>query len=143
MVVNSVDIELDENGDYVLKLNHEAVENFTVSLSKVPKDKRGGAARALLSASALYCMAGSVNYILRANKVPVRDVKGSASIKMGKNEKGRDLVKSMSLDIKVDIPEENKPELDKCIKFLEDGCLVTRGLKKGIKVTNNIHGAFE
>ena len=88
-------------------------------------------------------MAGSVNYILRANKVQVRDIKGSASIQMGKNEKGRDLVESMSLDIEVDIPEENKPELDKCVKFLEDGCLVTRGLKKGIKITNNIHGAFE
>ena len=133
-----VEIRLTENGDYYIKLSHDALEDIEVSLSQVPEDRRGGVARALLSASALYCMAGSINYILKARKVPVKDITGAASIRMGKNEKGQDVVESITLDVDVDIPDANKPELERCIKYLEDGCLITRGLKKGIKVTNNI-----
>ena len=138
MTKKPVNINLLENGDYSIKLNHDALEDILVSLSKVPEDKRGGVARALFTASALYCVAGSINYMLRARNVPVKEVNGTASIKMGKNEKKQDLVESMILNIDVDIPEDNRPELDRCIKYLEDGCLITRGLKKGIKVTNNI-----
>ena len=138
MTQKPVNINLLENGDYSIKLNHDALEDILVSLSKVPEDKRGGVARALFTASALYCMAGSINYMLRARNVPVNKVNGTASIKMGKNEKNQDLVESMTLNIDVDIPEDNRPELDRCIKYLDDGCLITRGLKKGIKVTNNI-----
>ena len=76
--------------------------------------------------------------MLKARKVEVRGIKGSASVNMGKDEKNRDLVESITLNIDVDIPEEDMPVLERCIKYLEDGCLVTRGLKKGIKVTNNI-----
>ena len=133
-----VEIRLTENGDYYIKLSHDALEDIEVSLSRVPEDRRGGVARALLSASALYCMTGSINYILKARKVPVKDIVGAASIEMGKNEKGQDVVESITLDVDVDIPDANEPELERCIKYLEDGCLVTRGLKKGIKVTNNI-----
>jgi uncharacterized OsmC-like protein len=138
MTLNPVEVNLLENGDYNIELNHEALENIQVSLSTVPQDKRGGVARALFSASALYCMAGSVNYLLSARKVQVKDIKGSVSVQMGKNDKGRDLVEALTLDIDVDIPDENSPELERCIKYLKEGCLITRGLKKGIDVTINI-----
>jgi len=130
VTVNPVEIELIENGDYYIKLNHDALEDIEVSLSRVPEDKRGGVARALFFASALYCMAGSVNYMLKARKVLVKDINGSVSVRMGKDERGRDLIESMTLNIGVDIPDENKSELDRCIKYLEDGCLITRGLKE-------------
>lgn len=138
MTQNPVELNLLENGDYSLKLNHGALNDVLVSLSKVSKEERGGVARALFTASALYCTAGSVNYMLRARNVQVKDVTGTASIKMGKNEKNQDLIESLTINISVDIPEENRPELDRCIKYLEGGCLITRGVKKGIKVTNNI-----
>ena len=138
MSQNPVELSLLDNGDYFIRLNHEALEDVLVSLSKVPEEKRGGVARALFTASALYCMAGSVNYMLRARKVAIKDIKGTASIKMGKNEKNQDLVESMTLNIDVDIPENNRPELDRCIKYFENGCLITRGLKKGIEVNNKI-----
>jgi uncharacterized OsmC-like protein len=76
--------------------------------------------------------------MLKTRNVEVKGINGSASIQMGKDDKNRDIVESMTLNIDVDISKEHLPVLERCIKFLEDGCLVTRGLKKGIKVTNNI-----
>ena len=138
MSLNPVEIEFLPNGDTLVKFNHDLLEDMTVSPSSVPKNKRSGVARALLSTSALSCMAGSLNYMLKARDVEVKRIKGSASVEMGKNEKNREYVKSMTLDIDVDIADEYMPVLERCIKYLEDGCLVTRGLKKGINVTNNI-----
>ena len=138
MSPNPVEWELLPNGDVILKFNHDLLEDMTVSPYGVPEDKRGGVARALLSMSALSCMAGSLNAMLKARDVEIKGIKGSASIQMGKDEKNKDLVEAMNLKIDVDIAEEHMPVLERCIKYLEDGCLVTRGLKKGIKVTNNI-----
>ena len=138
MSLNPVEWELLPNGDTLMKFNHDLLENMIVSPSSVPEDKKGGIARALLSMSALSCMAGTLNAMLKARKVEVKGIKGSASVQMGKDEKNRDLVEVITLNIDVEIAEEYMPVLERCIKYLEDGCLVTRGLKKGIKVTNNI-----
>jgi len=48
-----VEIELLENGDYHIKFNHQLLADIDVQLSKVPEEKRGGVARALLSACSL------------------------------------------------------------------------------------------
>ena len=138
MSLNPVEWELLPNGDAQLNFNHDLLQDMIVSTSSVPEDKRGGVARALLSMSALSCMAGTLKGMLKARKVEVNGIKGSASVKMGKDEKNRDIVESMTVNIDVDIAEEDMPVLERCIKYLEDGCLITRGLKKGIKITNNI-----
>ena len=143
MSLNPVELELLPNGDVLMKFNHDLLENMTVSSSSVPENKRGGIARALLSTSALSCMYGSLNYMLKARGVEVKGINGSASVQTGKDEKNRDLVESMTINLEVDIAEQDLPALERCIKYLEDGCLVTRGLKKGIKVTNNIKGVSD
>jgi osmotically inducible protein OsmC len=138
MGLNPVEVKLLDSGDYLIKLNHSALKDIDVLLSKVPENKRAGVARALLSASALYCMTGSLNHSLLARKIPFSNIKGSVSVKMGKNQKGKDLIESIFLDIDVDVSDENESELDRCIKYLEDGCLITRSLENGIKVIKNI-----
>ena len=138
MTLNPVEWELLPNGDALLKFNHDLLENMTVSPYNVPEDKRGGVARALLSMSALSCMSGTLNAMLKARDIEIKGIKGSASVQMAIDEKNRDLVEAMTLNIDVDIAEEYTSILERCIKYLEDGCLVTRGLKKGIKITNNI-----
>jgi uncharacterized OsmC-like protein len=138
MSLNPVEIEFLPNGDTLVKFNHDLLDDMTISPSSVPENKRSGVARALLSISALSCMAGSLNYMLKARDVEVKRIKGSASVEMGKDEKNREYVKSMNLNIDVDVADEYMPVLERCIKYLEDGCLVTKGLKKGINVTNNI-----
>ena len=83
-------------------------------------------------------MAGSLNGMLKARDVDVKDLKGSVSVQMGKDEKNRSIVEAMTVNLDVDVFEEHVAVLERCITYLDDGCLVTRGLKNGIKVTNNI-----
>ena len=59
-------------------------------------------------------------------------------VKMGKDNKGKSFVEGLNLEIHVDLPDESRDVLDHCVKLLEDGCLVTRSLKKGIHVNHAI-----
>jgi len=76
--------------------------------------------------------------MLKARSVPIGGMTGSASVKIGKNGKGREVVDSLNIGLDVDVLEENLQELDRCIKILDDGCFITGGLKKGLLVNNDI-----
>jgi uncharacterized OsmC-like protein len=143
MSLNPVEWKLLPNGDVLMKFNHDLLPDTTVSPTSVPKNKRGGVARALLSASALSCMAGSLTSMLKSRDVPVKEINGNASVQMGKDEKNRSVIESMTINLSVDVEEDHLAVLDRCIGYLEDGCLVTRGLKSGIKVSTNINISAE
>jgi organic hydroperoxide reductase OsmC/OhrA len=100
-----------------------------VELSKIPKEKRLGVARALLAASNMYCMAGSINYMLRARGVKTKGISATFSVRMGKGDKGKSCVEGLDIEIQVVIPDESRDVFDHFISILKDGCLVTRSLK--------------
>lgn len=75
MSLNPVELELLTNGDVLMKFNHDLLEDIIVSPSRVSENKRG-VARAQLSTSALSCMVGSINYMLKARNVEVKGING-------------------------------------------------------------------
>ena len=138
MEMKGAKIKLIGDYDFRLIFDHDALNDIDVELSKIPEDRRAGVARSFLAASATYCMAGSINYMLRARGVDVNGISASSSVEMGKNDRGKSFVEGLNLEIQVDIPDESRDVLDHCVKLLEDGCLVTRSLKKGIHVNHTI-----
>jgi hypothetical protein len=74
--LNPVELELLTNGDVLMKFNHDLLEDIIVSPSSVSENKRGGVARAQLSTSALSCMVGSINYMLKSRNVEVKGING-------------------------------------------------------------------
>ncbi len=138
MEMKGAKLELIGENDYRFIFDHDALNDIDVELSKIPEDRRAGVARSLLAASATYCMAGSINYMLRAWGVDVNSISATSIVEMGKDDKGKSFVEGLNLEIHVDIPDESRDVLDHCISILRDGCLVTRSLKKGIHVNHNI-----
>ena len=138
MEMKGAKLELIGDNDYRFIFDHDALNEIDVELSKIPKDKRAGVARSFLAASATYCMAGSINYMLKARGVDVNGISATSSVIMGKDDKGKSFVEGLNLKIHVDIPDESRDVLDHCVSILKDGCLVTRSLKKGIHVDHSI-----
>ncbi len=138
MEMKGAKIKLIGDYDFRLIFDHDALNDIDVKLSKIPEDKRAGAARSILAASATYCMSGFLYQMLRARGVDVNGISATSSVKMGKDDKGKSWVEGLNLDILVDISDESRDVLDHCVKLLEDGCLVTRSLKKGIHVNHTI-----
>jgi osmotically inducible protein OsmC len=138
MEIKGAKIKLIGENDFRFIFHHDALNDIEVVLSKIPKDKRAGVARSLLAASATYCLAGSINYMLKARGVDVKGIDASSTVDMGKDDKGKSVVEGLNLEVHVDLPDEKRDMLDHCVKILKDGCLVTRSLKKGIHVKHNI-----
>jgi organic hydroperoxide reductase OsmC/OhrA len=138
MEMKGAKLKLIGENDYRLIFDHDALNDIDVELSRIPKEKRMGVARALLAASNTYCMAGSINYMLRARGVKTNGISATSCVRMGKDDKGRSCVEGLDIEIQVDIPNEGRDVFNRCVDILKDGCLVTRSLKKGIKVQHTI-----
>jgi organic hydroperoxide reductase OsmC/OhrA len=138
MEMKGTKLELTGDYDFRFIFDHDALNDIDVELSKIPEDKREGVARSFLAASAMYCMSGALYYMLRARGVDVNGISATSSVKMGKDDKGKSWVEGLNLDIHADIPDESRDVLDHCVNLLKDGCLVTRSLKKGIRVNHTI-----
>ena len=138
MEMKGAKLKLIGENDYRLIFDHDALNDIDVELSKIPEEKRLGVARALLAASNTYCMAGSINYMLRARGVKTKGISATSSVRMGKEDKGKSCVEGLNIEIQVGIPDESRDVFDHCVSILKDGCLVTRSLKRGIKVNHTI-----
>jgi uncharacterized OsmC-like protein len=138
MEMKGVKLELIGDYDFRFIFDHDALTDFDVELSKIPENKRAGVARSFLAASGTYCMSGVLYQMLRARGVDVNGISATSSVKMGKDDEGKSWVEGLNLDILVDISDESRDVLDHCVKLLENGCLVTRSLKKGIHVNHTI-----
>lgn len=138
MEMKGTKLELTGDYDFRFIFDHDVLNDIDVELSKIPEDKREGVARSFLAASAMYCMSGALYYMLRARGVDVNGISATSSVKMGKDDKGKSWVEGLNLDIHADIPDESRDVLDHCVSLLKDGCLVTRSLKKGIRVNHTI-----
>ncbi len=138
MEMKGAKIKLIGDYDFRLIFDHDALNDIDVELSRIPEDKRAGAARSILAASAIYCMSGFLYQMLRARGVDVNGISATSSVQMGKDDKDKNFVEGLNLEIHVDIPDESRDVYDRCVNILKDGCIVTRSLKKGIHVNHTI-----
>ncbi len=138
MSVKDVNVQLLQRFDWKFTFNHNALEDIVIALTKLPEEKRSGIARKLLAASATYCMASSLKLCLEEKGIKVNSISANSKIQMGKSESGRNIVEIINLNVIVNVPEENYEGLEHCREILEKGSLITRSLKKGIKVNHII-----
>jgi organic hydroperoxide reductase OsmC/OhrA len=136
--MGGINLRVTESGDYEIDTDHKAVGKILVEISKLPPEKRLGVARSLLAASATYCFAGYLNYMLKARGVMVNSLTASSFIEMGKNDSGADVVERLDIDVFVDVPEEKRDVLERCCRLAEEGCLITQSLLRGVEINHQI-----
>jgi len=92
----------------------------------------------LLAAAALICFSSSMEYELDVLELGARcrDLESKVMWRRGKDESGRNVIESMEIDVKVDVPEEYRSEFAQVVK--EHACTLVRSLRRGIPVKVNI-----
>ena len=138
MELKGARVEVVGDNDYRIIFDHDALKDIDIALSKLPEERKAGAERAFIVAPITTCMAGSINYMLRANEVKVNGISALSSVHMDKNEKDEVVVDGINIEVIVDVPEEDTDALEHCISMFEKGCLATRSMKRGIKVNYSI-----
>jgi organic hydroperoxide reductase OsmC/OhrA len=143
MLPNKVKIELEcfKNNDISIHFNSEVLQDIFLAKSKFPQEKLGGEARALLAASVAECMVSWLAYLLSKSRVKTDFIKASAEAITGLDENKQYIVKEIDVKINVKINgEDSAYQRFENVKnyLLEEGCLMSRSLEKGIKVVFSI-----
>jgi len=138
--MEKVGVELEYLGavDFKVKFVHGAMDDLVIAASRVPKGQSGGVARKLLAASITYCMTGWLFTLLQKTRVDVNALKAKTEVTMGKDESGRDFVDKIDMQIQVQISDEDVNAFERCKSIVNRGCLISRSLIKGVKVTHSI-----
>ena len=94
-----------------------------------------------IAAGVLNCLTSSFEWELDQLKKGARysTLDSSISWKRGKDESGRNIIKSMTIYINLKVPDELRVEHDKVVEeHTNHGCMWTRSLKHGIDIKLNI-----
>jgi len=90
----------------------------------------------------LNCITTSFEYELEVLKKGARYSELDSKIRWrhGKDDSGRRIIESMTIDINLKVPEEIRSEHLKVIdEHVNHGCTWTRSLKRGIQINLNIN----
>jgi len=141
-----IELEQIENGDLLIKFNSETMEDLIVKKAGVPKEKMGGEARQLLAASLAECMCSTFISILEWARVKYEKLHAIVTVSTEKDERNRLCVDRIDVDLKVEIPEDEETikRFRRAENLFKRGCLMSRSLERGIKVsykinTKNLH----
>jgi len=121
-----------------LLMKSDAVPDIRIDWAGIPTDQRAGTSVKLLCASALYCFASTLGSALTARKANVKSLTGRATARKDKDESFRARVTEISMEISVEIDDEDLPALKKCESIMKRGCLVTYSLDKAIQIKHKI-----
>ena len=123
------------NGDvHTIETGGAALGNIVIDNTNVPADQRGGTAKQLLGAAALYYYAAALNAAMEARALKYTSLDLTALMDVDANEKGQSRVMKITITANVGIDEEDLDLFDRVARVMKNGCLVTGSLHDGIEM---------
>ena len=137
-----VEIESLENKDLIIRFNSEVIDDLVIKRHGVSVEKMGGEARRLLAASLATCFCSAFLSILEHVGVKYRRLHGDVTVHTGEDGTGRLRVNEIKINLKVEIPKgkDIAEGFRRAERIIRRGCLISRSLEKGIKVSYEIEG---
>lgn len=93
----------------------------------------------LLSAAVGHCVSSSLLFCLRKARVNVKDMETEVKANVVRNKEGYLRVRGLDVQIHLDVNDDDKSRVDRCLDIFENYCTVTQSLRQGldVKVTIN------
>ena len=101
--------------------------------SPAGEDEGPNAAR-VLGAAVGNCLSASLLFCLRKARVNVEGMRTEVRGTVGRNDNGRFRVQNIAVRIISEIPPEDQPRVDRCLKVFEDFCIVSASVRQGIAI---------
>lgn len=131
------------NGDVHTIETGGALGNIIIDNTSVPADQRGGTAKQLLGAAALYCYAAALNAAMEARGLRYNSLDLTALMDVDANEKGQSRVMKITITANVGIDEEDLDLFERVARVMKNGCLVTGSLHDGIAMEYKLNPVCE
>ena len=116
----------------------EYIPNFLVDETKPDGEGMGPNPTRLLSAAVGHCMSSSLIFCLKKARVRINDLQTKVTTNLYRNDQKRLRIKSIDIEIQLEVNEEDKQRVPRCLKLFEDYCTVTQSIRNGVEVNVNM-----
>ena len=116
----------------------EGMPGIVVDETKPAGEGLGPNPTRLLSAAVGHCLSSSLLFCLSKAKIEAKGMETTVKTNIVRNEEGRLRVQEIDVQIRLDVDEQDKPRIGRCLEIFENYCTVTSSVRKGIQVNVNI-----
>jgi organic hydroperoxide reductase OsmC/OhrA len=132
-------LELLEGYRFRVELDIAGVPNLVVDEMTPVGEGLGPNPTRLLSAAVGHCLSSSLLYCLSKAKVKVRKLDTTVKADIERNKEGYLRVAGLDVQIHLEVEDEDKMRVPRCLSIFENYCTVTQSVRKGIEVKVNIN----
>jgi uncharacterized OsmC-like protein len=127
-------LKLLQGYEFKVDFGVEGVPELVVDEMKPVGEGMGPNPTRLLSAAVGHCLSSSLLFCLHKARVTVKALETTVKSNEERNEEGRLRVRSLDVQIRLDVNEADKSRVDRCLAIFENYCTVTQSVRKGVEV---------
>ena len=127
-------LELLEGYRFKVGFDVEAVPSLVVDEMKPVGDGVGPNPTRLLSAAVGHCLSSSLLYCLSKAKVKVKKLDTTVKTNIERHTEGYLRIAGLDVQIQLEVNEEDRSRVPRCLDIFENYCTVTQSVRRGIKV---------
>jgi organic hydroperoxide reductase OsmC/OhrA len=122
---------------FSVEFDVDGVSSIVVDEMKPIGEGLGPNPTRLLSAAVGHCLSSSLLYCLGKAKVKVKKLDTIVKADIERNKEGYLRVTRLDVRIHLEVNEEDKIRIPRCLTIFENYCTVTQSIRKGIEVKVN------
>jgi uncharacterized OsmC-like protein len=122
----------------LVRFDDEDIPDLLVDEPEPIGEGRGPNATQLLSAAVGHCMSSSLIFCLNKERVKVKKLETTVSLRTARNDQNRLRVSGMDVEISLDVDEEDRERIHRCLEVFENYCTVSESVRKGIEINVRI-----
>jgi len=127
-------LEFLEGYKFLVEFDTEGVPSLLVDEMKPIGEGVGPNPIRLLSTAVGHCLSSSLLFCLSKAKVKVKKLETAVKTNIERNVEGYLRITSLDVEIQLEVNEEDKSRVPRCLDIFENYCTVTQSVRKGIEV---------
>jgi len=92
----------------------------------------------LLSVAVGHCLNSSLLFCLSKARINVKNLETTVKATQERNEEGLLRIRKLMVEMHLDVDEQDRTRVTRCLDIFENYCTVTQSVRKGIEVTVNV-----
>lgn len=131
-------LKLIQGYKFKAEFDSEGIADLIVDEPKPIGGNSGPNPTRLLSAAVGHCLNSSLLLCLSKARINVRNLETTVKATQERNEEGLLRIRKLEVEMQLDVDEEDRIRVTRCLEIFENYCTVTQSVRKGIEVTVNV-----
>jgi len=131
-------LKLIQGYKFKVEFDSEGIADLIVDEPKPMGENSGPNPARLLSAAVGHCLNSSLLFCLSKARINVKNLETTVKATQERNEEGLLRIRKLEVEMYLDVDEQDRTRITRCLDIFENYCTVTQSVRKGIEVTVNV-----